>query len=166
MVSSAAPEELNLCDGLAATLVDRIVLYKNKEAIIGVDVYEQRQKRKVTAEERLWSQDKRIIAGLLASAGHFNLSTEVQNHVQQKVDAAKEKEYNAYLRRKDEYDILLAKVQELRDQNLPLDKWNAAQLKTMVKWYIRDWDDKIPSKKQDLMARYLATSSRQDLPAP
>jgi hypothetical protein len=32
--------------------------------------------------------------------------------VQQRVDTAKEKEYNAYLRRKDEYDLLLAKVQE------------------------------------------------------
>jgi hypothetical protein len=159
MVSSAAPEDLNLCNGLAATLVDRIVLYKNTEALNGVDAYEKRQKRKATAEERLWSQDKRISARLLASTGHFNLGTEVWNHVQQRVDTAKEKEYNAYLRRKDKYDILLAKVQELRDQNLPLDKWNTAQLKTMVKWYKRDGDDKIPSKKQDLMARYLATSS-------
>jgi hypothetical protein len=44
LASSAAPEELKLCDGLAATLVDRIVLYKNKEALNGVDAYEQRQK--------------------------------------------------------------------------------------------------------------------------
>ncbi len=155
MVSSA-PEDLNLCNGLAATLADRIVLYKNKEALNGVNAYEQRQKRKATAEERLRSQDKRISTGLLASTGHFNLGTEVWNHVQQRVDTAKEKEYNAYLRRKDKYDILLSKVQELHDQNLPLDKWNTAQLKTMVKWYKRGRDDKIPSKKQ---ARYLATSS-------
>ncbi len=112
LASSAAPEELKLCDGLAATLVDRIVLYKNKEALNGVDAYEQRQKWKATAEERLCSQDKRISAGLLASTGHFNLGTEVRDHVQQRVDTAKEKEYNAYLRRKDEYDLLLAKVQE------------------------------------------------------
>jgi hypothetical protein len=152
MISSAAPEEVNLSDGLAAMLVDRIVLYKNKEALNGVGAYEQRQKRKAIAEERLRSHDKRISAGLLASAGHFYLGTDVRNYVQQRVDAAKEKKYNAHLRRKDNYDILLAKVQELRDQNLPLDKRNAAQLKTMVKWYKRDGDDKIPSKKQDLMA--------------
>jgi len=165
--SCAAPEELNLSDGLAATLIDRIVLYKNKEANRnGADADEQRQKRRVTAEERLRCHDKRISAGLLASAGRFHLGAEVRDHVQQRADAAKEKEYNTQVRKKDEYDTLLAKVEEIKRLNLPYDKWNTAQLKAMVKWYKRDGDEKLPNKKQELIARYLATCGREDLPAP
>jgi hypothetical protein len=161
------PQELNLSVGLAATLVDRIVLYKNQEAARnGVSADEQRRKRKATAEERLKAHDKRISAGLLAAAGHFNLGSEVLNHVQQRVDAAKEKEYSAYLRKKDEYDVLEAKVKGIRELNLPYDKWNAGQLKLMVKWLKRDGDDKLPSKKQDLVNRYLATCNRPDLQPP
>jgi hypothetical protein len=41
----AVPEELDLCEGLAATLIDRIVLYKNNEASHNrVDAVEQRRK--------------------------------------------------------------------------------------------------------------------------
>jgi len=161
------PQELNLSVGLAATLVDRIVLYKNQEAARnGVSADEQRRKRKATAEERLKAHEKRISAGLLAAAGRFNLGSEVLNHVQQRVDAAKEKEYSAYLRKKDEYDVLEAKVKGIRELNLPYDKWNAGQLKLMVKWLKRDGDDKLPSKKQDLVNRYLATCNRPDLQPP
>jgi len=115
------PKELNLSEGLVATLVDRIVLYKNQEAARnGVSAYEQRRKRKATAEERLKAHDKRISAGLLAAAGRFNLGSEVLDHVQQRLDATKEKEYSAYLRRKDEYDMVEAKGKGIRELNIYL----------------------------------------------
>jgi hypothetical protein len=165
--TNVALEDLNLSEGLAATLVERIVDYKVKEASRnGVGADEQRRKRKATAEERLRSQDKRISSGLLAAAGHFHLGAEVRDQVQQRADAAKEREYNASLKKKDEYDALFVKVQEIQNLNLPYDKWNAVQLKLMVKWFKRDGDEKLPNKKQDLVARYLATCHRGDLPAP
>jgi hypothetical protein len=86
--------------------------------------------------------------------------------VQQRADAAKEREYNASLKKKDEYDALFVKVQEIQNLNLPYDKWNAVQLKLMVKWFKRDGDEKLPNKKQDLVASYLATCHREDLPTP
>ncbi len=79
----------------------------------------KRGKRKATAEERLKVHNKRISAGLLAAAGHFNLGSEVLDHVQQRVDATKEKEYSAYLRRKDGYIVLDAKVKGIRELNIP-----------------------------------------------
>jgi hypothetical protein len=36
----------------------------------------------------------------------------------------------------------------------------------MVKWYKRDGDDKLPNKKQDLIARYLATRHRGEMLSP
>ncbi len=106
------------------------------------------------------------MSGLLAAAGHFHLGPAVRDQVKQRVDAAKEKEYNASLRKKDEYDALFAKVQEIRNLNLPSDKWDTTQLKTMVKCYKRDGDDKLPNKKQDLIARYLATCHHGEMLSP
>ncbi len=77
--------------------------------------------------------------------------------MQQSADVAKEREYNASLKKKDEYDALFVKVQEIQNLNLPYDKWNVVQLKLMVKWFKRDEDEKLPNKKQDLVARYPAT---------
>ena len=50
--TNVAPEDLNLSEGLAAMLVERIVDYKVKEASRnGVGADEQRRNRKATAEE-------------------------------------------------------------------------------------------------------------------
>ena len=161
------PEDLNLSDGLVAMLVDKIILHKNQEgARSGSNAADQQKKRKATAEENLRAQDKRITAGLLAAAGKFQLSEEVRNYVQQKSANAQHKEYAKKLKLKDEYDALHAKVQQVLGLNLPADKWNQVQLRTMVKWFKRDTDDKMPSKKEDLLQHYHATCMRQDLPAP
>jgi hypothetical protein len=44
--------------------------------------------------------------------------------------------------------------------------WTQAHLKTMIKWYKGDGDEKLPSKKSEQITRYLATCHRGDLPAP
>jgi hypothetical protein len=36
----------------------------------------------------------------------------------------------------------------------------------MLRWFKRDGDEKIPSKKQDQLARYLEICYREDLPPP
>jgi hypothetical protein len=96
--SNIEPEELNLSQGLAVTLVDKMVLHKSKGASHnGVDTEEQRWKQKATAEERHQAQDKRISTGSLAAAGHYNLGNDVRDHVQQRSDSVKEKECNMYL---------------------------------------------------------------------
>ena len=75
--TTAAPEDLNLSDGLAATLIDRIVLYKNGEANQnGTDADEQRRKHKETAEERLQSQDKQIFYWHLLGISIWDLMLE------------------------------------------------------------------------------------------
>ncbi len=95
--STVDPEELNLLEGIAATLVERIVVCKNDKAHCnGADANENRRKRKVTAEERLSSQEKQILAGLLAAAGHCQLNSDVRDYVKGKVAAAREKEYEKY----------------------------------------------------------------------
>jgi len=114
------PEELNFGSGLAATLVEKIVLHKNKEgACSGENALEKLRKRKATAEENLKAQDKRITAGLLAATGKFHLSEDVRDYVKQKTANAQQKEYTKKMKLKDEYDELHAKVEEVKTLNLP-----------------------------------------------
>ncbi len=106
------------------------MVHKNKEASRnGVDATEQQRKRKATAELKLRSQEKRISTGLLAAAGHFQLNSDVRDYVHSKAVAAQKKEYKKFRKRKHEYDALSAKVQSIRDLNLPYTQWNQAQLK-------------------------------------
>ncbi len=80
MDSQVEPDELNLSNGLAAMLVDRIVIHKNKEGTCsGSNAAEQLRKHKATAEENLRALEKRITAGLLAAAGKFHLSSQVRD---------------------------------------------------------------------------------------
>jgi hypothetical protein len=44
--------------------------------------------------------------------------------------------------------------------------WTQAHLRTMIKWFKQDGDEKLPSKKSEQITRYLATCHRGDLPAP
>ncbi len=44
--------------------------------------------------------------------------------------------------------------------------WTQAHLKTMIKWYKQDGDEKLPSKKSEQITRYLATCHQGELPAP
>jgi hypothetical protein len=51
--SEVNSEPLNLSEGLATTLINRIVLHKNKKAWLGsIDATESQRKRKATAERK------------------------------------------------------------------------------------------------------------------
>ncbi len=77
--------------------------------------------------------------------------------------ATKQREYKNHLRKKDEYDVLLAQVQSEQIRNLPYNMWTQAHLKTMIKWYKRDGDEKLPFKMSEQIARYVHTYYQGDL---
>ncbi len=107
-----------------------------------------------------------MTSGLLASAGHFHLSSQVRDYVLSKENAEKEKTRQAQKKKRDEWEALNAQVQIIRDRNKPPEQWTSEQLKTMLKWYKRPKDEKLPTKKQEMLARYRSTCNRGDLPAP
>jgi hypothetical protein len=76
--SKMTPMDLNIHEGLAGTLVDRIVLESNKYATKrGSSSAKITRKQKEMALTRLDNHEKRCTAGLLASAGKFNLGLDV-----------------------------------------------------------------------------------------
>ena len=73
--NATSPQELNLSDGYAGTLVDRVVEYRNREdARNGIDLDAQAHQCKETAQAQ---SKKRISASLLASAGVHALGPNV-----------------------------------------------------------------------------------------
>ncbi len=107
-----------------------------------------------------------MTAGLLASSGQFLLSRNVYGYVKEKADSQKQKKDQALVKKRDEYDLLFAKIQEIRQQNLPPEKWKPDQLKAMLKWHKRDGDGALPKHKQDQLDLYLKICGREDLLPP
>jgi hypothetical protein len=139
--SKVDPDELNRSGGIAATLIDRIV-------------FERMRKRKEIAEAKMASKSSQMTAGLLASSGKFLLSRNVYGYVKEKADSWKQKRDQALMKKWDEYDLLFAKIEEIRQQNLPPEKWKPDQLKAMLKWYKRDGDGALPKRKQEQLDLY------------
>jgi hypothetical protein len=67
VISSLLATNLNLSNGLAGTLIDRIVIEKNKES--RMNPAEAREKHRATAKKSLENHEKRCSAGLMAAAG-------------------------------------------------------------------------------------------------
>jgi hypothetical protein len=75
------------------SLADKIFVHKAKEAEnSGSNAVEQMHKRKATAEENLRSHNKWITAGLLAAAGRYQLSEDICDCVQERVNAREQSE--------------------------------------------------------------------------
>jgi hypothetical protein len=74
-----------------------------------------------------------MTAGLLTSSGHFHLSVDVRDYVQEKVNSEQEGIVHAQLKRKEEYDKLRTKVDVIKQSNLLPECWTSAQLKTTLK---------------------------------
>jgi len=162
--TNVAADELNLSAGLAGSLIDRIVIEKNKETR-GTTAAEMRQKRHETAKRSLENHEKRCSAGLIAAAGKFSLNEDVLAYVRQTKEQEQEKIHQQQLRKKDIYDTLQAKVSAIREKNLPPEKWSVADLNTMLQWYKNNSDTAMPTKKVDKLARYYQICMRGE-PTP
>ena len=99
--TNVCPDELNLSEGLAGTLADKIFVYKTKEADnSGTNAVERMRKRKATAEQHIQSHDKHITAGLLAAAGRFQLGEEIRNYIQERANEKEQQQYEKRLQKK------------------------------------------------------------------
>jgi hypothetical protein len=159
--------EINVTEGIAGTLIERIMLQREKEARTkGANVNKITAKCHATAKAQLTNHEKRCTAGLVASSGKFSLDQEVLGYARQAVEHQQEKQRNQELRRKDEHEKLSAQVQAIREKNLPPEQWTSGQLQVMLKWYKCKDDAAFPSKKADKLTRYYETCGRGDPAAP
>ncbi len=86
--------------------------------------------------------------------------------MKEKADIQKQKRDQALMKKLDKYDVLFAKVEEIRQQNLPPEKWKPDQLKAMLKWYKRDGVSALPKHKQEQLDLCHKICVHEDLPPP
>jgi len=147
--------------------VELIVIQSSKEARQkGLSIVEITAKRHETAKKNLENHEKRCTAGLLASLGQFSLGLNVLHHQTNAKQIEEEKHRQKVLRAKDIYDVLQAKLQAIREKNLPPEKWTVSELNKMMQWYKQPEDGVMPSKKADKLARYHEIKGRGDPPMP
>ena len=158
--------EINLTEGLSGTLVDQIVIHRNREALTGEDALDQMRKRKATANEQIMLKNKRMTTGLLASSCRFCLSNKVCQYVQEKANTEKNNQIRAQLKKKNEYDELKILVDAIKANNLPPEKWTSKQLNTMLKWYKQYGDQALPKCKLKQLELYHKICDHEDLPPP
>eukprot|EP00590_Aulacoseira_subarctica_P006816 CAMPEP_0172416928 /NCGR_PEP_ID=MMETSP1064-20121228/3436_1 /TAXON_ID=202472 /ORGANISM="Aulacoseira subarctica , Strain CCAP 1002/5" /LENGTH=325 /DNA_ID=CAMNT_0013154913 /DNA_START=569 /DNA_END=1542 /DNA_ORIENTATION=+ len=159
--SILGPDNLNLTEGLAGTLTDRLVAYKNEnDRRMGVNREEITAKKRETATAAI-NKNKRLTAGLLVCSGSFHLGPEVLRKIKEREIEQQGQLAERERKTREAYDKHFAEVQAIKAlQQLP-EQWSSSQLKVMVKWYKQDSDAAIPSKKQELLTRYLETCSRE-----
>jgi hypothetical protein len=137
--------EQNISEGLAGTLIDRIVLESNKASKVrGATIAEVTAKRLATAKQSLENHEKQCTAGLIASAGKFSLDHEILTYARHTKEVQDAKLREKQIKAKDAYDALQAKVEAVRLKNLPAEKWTSTDLNTMILWYKHPTDSVIP----------------------
>lgn len=167
MTSIVDPSELNLTQGIAGTLIERVVHDVNKTLTqTGATIAKIRARRHATARGHLENHNKRLTAGLIASAGQFRLASDILGYARHTKDLEEQNLRDKAFKEKEAYDILCVKVQAIRDKNLPPEQWHTNELTTMIRWYKQKTDAKIPSKKSDKLVRYFEICGRGDPPVP
>ncbi len=165
VISSLPATHLNLSNGLAGTLIDRIVIEKNKESRV-MNPAEAREKHCATAKKSLENHEKRCSAGLIAAAGQFSLDEDVLAYVRHTKEQEEARVRQQQAKKKDIYDILKEKVKVIKNKNLPPEKWTVPELNTMLQWYKNLSDTAMPTKKAEKIARYYQICNREDPPEP
>jgi hypothetical protein len=167
LTSTIDPRDLNLTEGLAGTLVDRICLRYNEESRQHDGTAEERKKkRQDAAKDKLEKHEKRVSAGLLVSSGQYRIDETVHGYVKRAEDRRMEKQRSEERKRRENYFRLHEKVQKIREKSLLPEKWNSTELATMIQWHRRKGDAKIPKTVAERRQRYLDVCGRGDPPVP
>jgi len=103
-----------------------------------------------------------MTAGVAFNAGNLCLNGKVHEKVREQHNNRQQKLADAEKKRKDEHIKLQSKVDAIRKKNSDSTKWNASDLQTMVSWFKRPGDSKLPQRKDQLLRRYLLTCNRSE----
>ena len=162
-LTGSQPEDLsnlNLATGLSKTLFDQVVEYKARE--------DARQKAQIEQAEEIrkkhvdaFHSAVRLTAGKAFKANKCVLDEEIRDRVRDINNKKEEKEKNKKKRKEESEAAFKNKVINARAKGGP-EKWSVDELKTMVLWYKRPGDDKIPTTKSALYQRYLLTCMRSE----
>jgi hypothetical protein len=167
LTSTILPSNLNLSQGLAGTLMDDIVLYRQiEDARNGVNLLEQQRKRKERADAAAATHKKNMTGGQAAMMMKFRLGPEFLDHALVRKRIAAEEQDKKDAKKQKEYEALRIKVLAIRLTNKTPAELTGAQLRVMVSWYKDDVDGGAAKTNNELLTRLLETCERADKKPP
>jgi hypothetical protein len=99
-----------------------------------------------------------MTAGVAFNAGNLCLSDgKVHEKVREQYNNRQQKILDAERKRKEDFAKLQSKVDVIWQKNSDPTKSNASKLQTMVSWFKRPGDSKLPQHKEQLLWQYLLT---------
>jgi len=158
----ADPTTLNLSSDVARTMMDKIVDYKIREKALET-ARKGQEEDFIKKRQEIFDKCSKMTAGVAFNAGHLCLSDgTVHQKVREQYNMRQQKVLDAERKRKDDLAKLLSKVQKIREKSTDPHKWSASELQTMVSWFKRPGDSKIPQRKEQLLRRYELTCHRSE----
>jgi hypothetical protein len=156
------PSTLNLSTGVARTMMDKIVDYKMREKAL--DTARKNQEEDfIRRRQEIFNTCSKMTAGVAFNAGNVCLSDgRVHERVREQHNNRQQKILEAERKRKEDFAKLQSKVDAIRQKTNDPTKWNASELQTMVSWFKRPGDSKLPQRKDHLLRRYLLTCNRSE----
>ena len=153
--------QLNLTHGMAGSVMEDILQYADQNAICQRIIENQRIGEHATIA---LSEKKKVSAGILFKAGKSVLDCDVRVLVAKNVEDKEKMEESVHQRKAGESRKKHAVAVEVRSLQKQPTKWMVAQLKAMVSYKKLCTDKKLPTKRADLMQRYLLTKDRVSPP--
>ena len=158
----ADPTTLNLSSDVARTMMDKIVDYKIREKALET-ARKGQEEDFIKKRQEIFDKCSKMTAGVAFNAGHLCLSDgTIHQKVREQYNMRQQKVLDAERKRKDDLAKLLSKVQKIREKSTDPHKWSASELQTMVSWFKRPGDSKIPQRKEQLLRRYELTCHRSE----
>jgi len=156
------PSCLNLEDGVAKTMMDKIVEHKIRERALEQARNEQSEDIEARRLET-FNRCLRMTAGVAFNAGTVELTDgRVHERVVEQARNREQSELEAVQRRQQQLVNSKRKVDAIREKNMDPAKWNSSELHTMVAWFKRPGDSNIPKRKEQLLRRYQLTCHRRE----
>ena len=151
-------DELNLEDGLAGTMMDKIVDYMQREKARNEVLTHDQTNIWQRSHEVFTNVTKKVTAGIAFHAGESELGVEVLKVVREQHNKKRDEELVAKERKKHEKLLQLKeKVDTIQAKGNDPEKWSVKDLKDLCNWFKCEGDNPIPTTRPALLKWYQLT---------
>ncbi len=142
--------------------MDKIVDYKIRENALDTACKDQEEDF-IRRRQESFNSCSKMTAGVAFNTGYLRISDgKVHEKVREQYNNWQQKMLDAERKMKEDFAKLQSKVNAIRQKSSDPTKWNGNELQTMVSWFKRPGDSKVPQCKDQLLHRYLLTCNRSE----
>ena len=109
-----------------------------------------------------FEEAKKLPAGVVFNGHGCHLDETVFQKIREINESRERRDQERLDNQRTKNEKIAAKVAAIREKQTTYEHWTAQELTTMVSWFKRPGDSKIPSTRAKLVARYLMTCNRME----